>query len=424
MSAKPAFHFRLVASNFLSLSLIQGVNFLLPLLTIPIAVRVIGDDRFGVVNYAMALIAYFQIICDYGFNLTATRQVSMHRDNPEKVSRIYSLTMASKLLLMLVSFSALLVVILIFPALHADWYIYVLTFLVVIGQVLIPVWFYQGLEIVPIMAVFNMAARALYVIGIYLFLRSREQDFFLPLFNGLSMILAGLLGSWYAIRKYKIHWYKPSFHEIKANLKDSWSVFITGFAINANMNSNILILGIFASDAVVGWYAVVEKIILLLRHTSALVFQVVYPRLCMLVTESHITAVTFLRKIMRLSGAAFLLSGLVMMFAAPLLVKIMSGTENPVMIDLVRVMALVPFITNLNLPALQFLLVHEFKKSYTHVLFYGLGVSIGLNTLLSPWFGAHGTSFSVLITELFITASLHFVLHYRHKEFRYFISLK
>lgn len=67
--------------NLISLATVQGLNYLLPLLTLPYLVRVVGVDKFGVLSLATVVIAFFIVVTDYGFNYTATREISLNKSN-------------------------------------------------------------------------------------------------------------------------------------------------------------------------------------------------------------------------------------------------------------------------------------------------------------------------------------------------------
>ena len=81
---------RRITSNFFSLSILQYTTYLVPLIPLPYLVRVLGPSRYGLVEFARAIALYFVILTEYGFNLSATQEISVHRDDRRKVSEIFS----------------------------------------------------------------------------------------------------------------------------------------------------------------------------------------------------------------------------------------------------------------------------------------------------------------------------------------------
>ena len=103
-----------VASNYLSLLVLQGAYYILPLLILPFLVRILGAEKFGLVMFAQSLATFLTVFVDFGFNLSGTREISLARDDKQKLSEIFSAIMIIKIGLILVAFMILFVIVNVF----------------------------------------------------------------------------------------------------------------------------------------------------------------------------------------------------------------------------------------------------------------------------------------------------------------------
>ncbi|MCB0464019.1 MAG: oligosaccharide flippase family protein, partial [Flavobacteriaceae bacterium] len=137
---------RALISNYISLIVLQGANYILPLIILPFLVRVLGTDKFGLVMFAQSLCIFLTVLVDFGFNLSGTREISLAREDKSKMSEIFLAIMFIKTVLIILAFLLLFIVVMVFDRFTKDYEVYLLSFGLVIGQAIFPVWFFQGIE--------------------------------------------------------------------------------------------------------------------------------------------------------------------------------------------------------------------------------------------------------------------------------------
>ena len=137
---------RILASNFVWLSVLKVIGYIFPLITLPYLSRVIGVDGFGEIAFAASIMVFIETFVDFGFNYTATRDVARCRDNIQEVSNIFSNVLWSKSLLMILGFGILSILVYTVPMFRSKQLLLFLTVLYIPGHILFPDWFFQAMD--------------------------------------------------------------------------------------------------------------------------------------------------------------------------------------------------------------------------------------------------------------------------------------
>jgi len=264
-------------TNFLSLSVLQGANYILPLITLPYLVKVLGVEKFGLVAFAQAFISFFGILVDYGFNLSATREVSIYRDNKIKLTEIYCSVMIIKLFLIFVSFLILTIIIFCCETFLTNWKLYYLTFLFVIGQALFPVWYFQGLEKMKYITIVNITSKLIFTILIFIFIKVESDYILVPILNGFGFILGGVFSISIVSKIFKQEFKIQSLNIIVKYFKDSSQFFLSRVSVTVYTSANAFVLGLFTNTTMVGYYSIAEKLYQAILGVYKPVVQVLYP---------------------------------------------------------------------------------------------------------------------------------------------------
>ncbi|EHY7555343.1 oligosaccharide flippase family protein, partial [Escherichia coli] len=124
----------------------QGVAYLSPIIVLGHLITTLGIDGFGKYAFALVLMAYFQVVIDYGFAYSASRAISQSRDNICQISRIYYAINFVKFVLTFLLFSIIDIVCRVFVNDSNYYTIIVSAFIWAFSNSMYPLWFYQGIE--------------------------------------------------------------------------------------------------------------------------------------------------------------------------------------------------------------------------------------------------------------------------------------
>ena len=389
-----------LVGNFFSLSVLQGANYLLPLITLPYLVRVLGPEKFGLIAFAQAFIMCFNTLTDYGFNLSATREISINRTNKEKVSEIFNSVMIIKLILLVVSLVLMSIIVFAFEKFKKDWIIYYLTFGIVIGQALFPVWFFQGMERMKYITILNITAKLFFTISIFIFIHEVGDYIYVPLINSLGFLVAGILALWIVFKDFKIKFFWVGIEKLIYQLRDGWHIFLSQINVTLFSNSNVLILGLLTNDTAVGYFSAAEKIMRALAGLQVPIVGALFPHIAKLIKNSKKQAIFQLRKIIKYGTIIYLiLVGLVFVFSKEIIVFFYSYSmqESAIILKIVAVVPLTIFLNNIF--GTQIMLNTQKEKEFLKVLFLGGITNILLCSVLSYYFSYVGTAISLLFVE-------------------------
>ena len=264
-------------SNFYSLSVLQGLNMILPLITLPYLVKVLGIENFGLINFALAIIMYFNILVSFGFELSATREISLHRDDLEKISEIFSAVMIIKTMMALISIFILSILITSIEMFSEHILLYYVTFGIVIGNVVFPSWFFQGMERMKYITYINVVSKVIFTVLIFILVEERSDYIYVPILNSLAAIFAGLYSLWLIFKLFNIKIIIPTKKVIISQIKDSYLFFLSRVANNGSRYLATTIIGIYFGNIIVGYYSMVEKLFYAFMTLGGIVSQTIYP---------------------------------------------------------------------------------------------------------------------------------------------------
>lgn len=265
--------------NFSYLSALQVFNMLLPLITYPYLIRVLGADQYGLVIYAQVISAYFGILIDFGFRLSATKDISIFRDDKSKLSEIISSVLTIKLILWIFSLGILFLMVYLIPGFKNEKFLFLFSFAICFNELLFPQWYFQGIEKMKYITIINLTARLIFLALIFIVVKSQSDYLFVPLLNGVGAFIGGLIGLYVVFLKDKISFKLQPAKNLWHYFKQSSPLFGSNAIISVKDRFNVIFIGASLGMKEVAIYDLAVKIMGLFMQPIDIVNTTIYPKM-------------------------------------------------------------------------------------------------------------------------------------------------
>lgn len=367
---------KIIVQNTGYLTAVEVMRMLLPFVALPYVIHTIGGERYGTIAFAQTVVSYFVIFINFGMDVSAVKDVSVHRNDKECLNRVVSSVLMLKTLLFLLAFVVLLAGIVFIPYLRSERLLYLFAFLSCFSEILFPIWFYQGIEKMKYLTLIRFVSILFYTIAVFVFVRSKEDYVNVPLLQSLGCIISGIISFYVLFKVEKIRLQLPHVSELKKCFVESIPFFMSRVSVVINNGMAKMVSGLFFSMELVGAFDIAQKI-----ATSALIplqmmNQAVYPHI------AKTKSLSFVRKYLRIDVSLSLCAALLVILLAPWMVELFAKSQYPEAVALLRILAVWVFwggiTTYIGAPVLvsfgypKPFNVSVFLSTLSLILFYGV----------------------------------------------------
>lgn len=398
--------------NLASLYGVQVLNYVVPLFTLPYLTRMLGPTPWGVLAFADAYANYLSLVVEYGFGLSATREIAHFRDDRLARARQLAGVLGAQVILAAIATVFTLLLSHTVPLFAAYRPLLPYALLLAVTRSLVPLWYFQGLERMRLVALLTIAANSIAAVAILAFVHSPKDNWMPLAFRAIASLLSMCAAFGIAYRETPVM--LPTWSQSWLALKHGGSLFVFKSAASLYTTANVLLLGLIAAPAVVAWFAGAEKIAKAAVAGIAPITQTFYPRIAHLMANDRAQATKTGRLSVWLTVGAGTAAGLALFVGAPVLVHALLGRGFESSIPVLRLLSLLPpLIAGSNVLGIQWMLPLRMDRDFNTIILSAGALNIILALLLTPHFHQTGMAVSVVLAEMVITGSMVVLLRRR-----------
>lgn len=250
---------RQLGRNVFAVYVTTLLGYAAPILVIPILAARLDPVSFGEYLYVQAVAVFLSILVEYGFSMSATRRIAMHRESAVLISATVAEVVSARFVLAIAALALLFALQGLIPVLKSSALLTSLCYLIGIAQGFTASWYFQAIERAHVLTRIDAICKVLMIAGIFVFIPEGGGSA-----GPLAILAAGLVASAVA-GNIMIHLEVPvgglSFSRARAALVYGGRLFFYRGFIALYNSANTFFLGFIVTPDKLAIYAVGEKIV-------------------------------------------------------------------------------------------------------------------------------------------------------------------
>lgn len=268
-----------IFQNLSYITLLELFLVVSPLLTYPYLVRTLGTELYGLVITAQVISSYAVILVNFGFRSISAKDISIHREDKNKLSEIISSILFIRIILWIISFILYYIVISLIPSYNKFMPLFLFSFGITFNELLFPQFYFQGIEKMKFITFIRIGVSSVFILLTFIFIKNEADFYLVPLFRTIGLFIGGIISLYIIFFKHKLKFKVPGVRVLRYYIKDALPIFSTHIIISIKDKFSYILLGSFVGMHEVVIYDLGAKFTAILVKPVTILSQVLMPRI-------------------------------------------------------------------------------------------------------------------------------------------------
>lgn len=387
--------------NFFHLSLNQGVNILIALVSTPYLFQTLGEEKYGLVSLAMTLVLLFGMFVNYGFNLNIPKKLAVIGSNHQAKEDLINEVLITRIILAIVVASLLLISIKIFGAFAGYSIILIFSLVQLFNDALYPLFILQGFDRLSWIAKANALSKITFLGLVLVLVRSPIDAVRVNILLGSTgFVVHGCL-LFFIYRKEAMHFRWVSKQRIWIRLAENFHFFSSTVASYIHINGGFILLKSYVNDSELGYYAIAQRVVVILRMIPVILAQSLLQNASKLYGKDQKAFELYLKRSQRNGLIITSIICVNIAIFSKWVVRILAGEYIDLSANITSILCLLPIIGMLNVANMIRILVSDQKFILSKAIWITTVFMLTLSFVGCYYYGSYGLAISLVLAEMF-----------------------